>query len=108
MWPWWDGTMTHHRIQLPGAKVIIKSKEQEPLIAGLMGDMVQMQVLEPKEKQRPGRTVYLVLYEWMEVKRKGAMVKAREVAAGDVVWWGGEPFKVVWIKPWEKTKHDEN
>ncbi len=72
-----------------------------------MADMVQIKVLERKEKQRPGRTVYLVLFESTELKRKGEMVQASAVAPGDVVWWRGEPHKVVWIKPWEGNDEPE-
>ena len=108
IWPWWDGKMTHHRIQLAGARVVIESKEQEALIAGLMGKMLQIKVLERKDKQAPGREAWLMLYEWMEIKRKGEMVKVAALVPGDVVWWNDEPLKVVSIEPYTRNeKQDE-
>lgn len=104
VWPWWDGKMTHHRIQLRGAKVVIESKEKEALIAGLMGKMLQVKVLEKKDKQAPGREAWLMLYEWMQIKRKGKMVKVKDLVPGDIVWWANEPLKVISVKPWEKQK----
>lgn len=99
----WDGKMNHARFQVPGALVIVHSLEKEPLVANLMGNMVKIRVLERKDKQAPGRSCYLMLYEWMEVKRKGEMIKAKDVQPGDVVWWADEPLKVVSIEPWEES-----
>jgi hypothetical protein len=65
--------------------------------------MLEIRVLERKDKQRPGREAFLMLYESMTVKRKGEEVKASDLAPGDVVRWRGEPLKVVSIKPKEKT-----
>lgn len=99
--------MTHHRIWLAGSRVIIESKEQEALIAGLMGKMLQIKVLERKDKQAPGREAWLMLYEWMEIKRKGEMVKIKDLVPGDVVWWNAEPLKVVSVEPYTRNEKEK-
>ena len=106
-WPWWDGEMTHNRMDIQGATVIMESKEEERLIVGLMGEMVKIKVLERKDKQAPGRECWLVLYTWMELQRKGETIKAADAKPGDVIRWNEEPLKVVSIEPWEKSKHEE-
>ncbi len=107
IWPWWDGSIMHHRLSVPGARIIIESKEKERLIVGLMGEMVKIKVLERKDKQAPNRECWLVLYTWMELQRKGQTIKAADVQPGDVVRWNGEPLKVVSIEPWEKSNERE-
>lgn len=69
--------------------------------------MLEIRVLERKDKQRPGREVFLMLYESMTVKRKGEEVKASDLAPGDIVRWKGEPLKVVSIKPKEPANDEE-
>lgn len=69
--------------------------------------MLEILVLERKDKQRPGRTAYLMLYESMTVTRKGEEVKASDLAPGDIVRWRDEPLKVVSIKPKEQINDEE-
>lgn len=63
-------------------------------------ELFQVHVLERKDKQKPGREVYLGLFPDTPIKRKGEMVRVSDLKPDDIVWWEGEPLKVVWIKPW--------
>jgi len=63
-------------------------------------DLIQVHVLETKVKQKPGRDVYLGLFPDTPIKRKGEMVHVGDLEPGDVVWWKGEPLKVVSVRPW--------
>jgi len=103
----WDGKIMGQRFQVPGAIVLVYSLQEEPMIPSLMGTMLKISVLERKDKQRPGRSAYLMLYESMPVKRKGEMVAAGDLRPGDIAWWNGEPLKVVSIEREEKTNEKE-
>lgn len=65
-----------------------------------MGDLLQIHVLERKEKQREGREVYLGLFPDSSVIRKGDEVRADELEPDDIIWWDEQPLKVVWVRPW--------
>lgn len=66
--------------------------------------LIQVHVLERKEKQKPGRDVYLGLYPDTPIKRKGEMVRVSDLKPDDIVWWDKEPLKVVWVRPWPGGK----
>lgn len=103
----WDGKIMAQRFRMPGGMVVVYSFEREPVIPSLMGAFLEISVLERKDKQSAGRSAYLMLYESMPVKRKGEMVKAGDLRPGDIVWWNGEPLKVVEIREREKTNEKE-
>lgn len=65
-----------------------------------MGDLLQVYVLERKEKQREGTEVYLGLLPDSPIIRKGEEVRADQLEPGDIIWFKNEPLKVVWIRPW--------
>ncbi len=62
--------------------------------------LIEVHVLERKDKQKPGRDVYLGLYPDTPIKRKGEMVTVGDLKPDDIVWWDNEPLKVVWVRPW--------
>jgi len=62
--------------------------------------MLQIRVLETKDKQRPGRDVSLCLYPHMTVERGGELVAASELKPDDVIRYKGEGLKVVSIEEW--------
>jgi len=66
--------------------------------------LIQVHVLETKPKQKPGREVYLGLFPDTLIKRKGEMVHVGDLKPDDVVWWKGEPLKVVWVRPWPEDE----
>ncbi len=103
----WDGKIMAQRFRMPGGMVVVYSFEREPVIASLMGTFLEISVLESKDKQAPGRSVYLMLYESMPIKRKGEIVKAGDLRPGDIVWWNDEPLKIVSIREREKTSETE-
>lgn len=67
-------------------------------------ELIQVHVLERKDKQKPGRDVYLGLYLDTPIKRKGEMVTVGDLKPDDIVWWENEPLKVVWVRPWPDGK----
>ncbi len=70
--------------------------------------MLQIHVLERKEKQREGREVYLAILSETLVIRRGEEVAASEVEPGDIIWWKDEPLKVVAIRPWPPEREETN
>jgi hypothetical protein len=67
-------------------------------------ELIQVHVLERKDKQKPDRDVYLGLYPDTPIKRKGEMVTVGDLKPDDIVWWDNEPLKVVWVRPWPNGK----
>lgn len=78
-----------------------------------MTELVQVYVLERKDKQKPGRDVYLGLYPDTPITRLDSKNKIQitvgDLKEGHVIVYRGEPLKVVSVRPWpgEKTGGDE-
>ncbi len=70
--------------------------------------LIQIHVLERKEKQREGREVYLGLMADSLVTRKGEKVRAEDVRPDEIIWFRDEPLKVVWVRPWPSEREEQN
>jgi len=66
--------------------------------------LIQVHVLERKDKQKPDREVYLGLYPDTPITQLKSKDKIQTTVGnlkeGDVVLYRGEPLKVVWVRPW--------
>lgn len=71
-----------------------------------MGDLLQIHVLERKDKQKEGREIYLGLLPGSPVIRKGEEIRADEVRPDDIIWHRDEPLKVVWVRPWPSEREE--
>ena len=70
--------------------------------------MLQIHVLERKEKQREGREGYLAILPETLVICRGKVVAASEVKPDDIIWWKDEPLKVVTVRPWPSEREETN
>lgn len=78
-----------------------------------MTQLIQVHVLERKDKQKPDRKVYLGLYPDTPITRLKSKDKIQttvgKLEPDDVIIYRGEPLKVVWIRPWpDNQKGREN
>lgn len=74
----------------------------------VVGELIQIHVLERKDKQREGREVYLGLLPGSTVIRKGEEVRADQVQADDIIWFRDEPLKVVGVRPWPSEREEQD
>lgn len=65
-----------------------------------MSELIQVHVLERKDKQKPGREAFLGVYPDTPIQRAGVTVHVGDLQPGDIIRWKDEPLKVVWVKPW--------
>ena len=72
-----------------------------------MEGLIQVKVLERKEKQQDGMEVYLGLLADSPIIRRGEEIRADEMEPGDIVWFKDEPLKVVSIRPWPPEEKEE-
>lgn len=64
------------------------------------GELLKIEVLETKDKQRPGREVWLCLYPEMTVTRGGEQVAAADLKPDDIIRYLGEGLRVVSVETW--------